>query len=55
MQNNSATLPGAVLSQIIHDGTAEPEIIAGAQRLLESIRVVHEPVVPGENIIAFPN
>lgn len=54
MQDNAATpVPGAVLSQIISEATAEPEIIAGAQRLLDSIRVVHEPVI-GDNIIAFP-
>jgi diguanylate cyclase (GGDEF)-like protein len=54
LQNPSVPLPGAVLNQIISDGTAEPEILAGAQRLLDSLRVIHEPVIGGDSIIAFP-
>jgi diguanylate cyclase (GGDEF)-like protein len=53
MLHAATPLPDTALSQIIHDGTAEPEIIAGAQRLLDSIRVVEQPVV-GDSIIAFP-
>jgi diguanylate cyclase (GGDEF)-like protein len=55
MQHAPTPLPGAVLAQIIQDGTAEPEILAGAQRLLDSIRVVNEgPGLTVENIVAFP-
>jgi diguanylate cyclase (GGDEF)-like protein len=53
MQHAPTPLPGAVLNQIITDGTAEPDILAGAQRLLDSLRVIHEPVM-GENIVAIP-
>ena len=53
MVHAPAPLTGTVLNQILTDGTAEPEILASAQRLLDSLRVIHEPVI-GDSIIAFP-